>query len=384
MSDDTTNDPQEPEVIHVCAFCELETPQEELTAIRTHRTWRSWYNGNAEIVAICESCSDDSFTCNDCGSGYHSDQMCSVDGDHIVCEHCIGNYSFCDEHEIYYGESCRYCDEDDYSGRLVHDYSYRPTLVFFSKKKDGSVAEDWVENSGSAYTGFELEMEATHCGVREGAELANDLFSKWTCLKHDGSLNNGFEMVSQPMTREYFMESFPWQKVKELSDFGMRSASTRTCGLHVHINKSIFRKNPTILYRFMSMFYSNARQWQAIAGRTNSSYATWTDEEASKMLEYARGLRRIPSFGDDACNYGRYVALNLQNRHTLELRFFKGTLNPTTLAARIEAVHAVADYAVATRNRVGIKSIQEWDRFREWTVANNYNTFNTYAEKKGV
>jgi hypothetical protein len=224
-------------------------------------------------------------------------------------------------------------------------------------------------------------MEASECDLSEGAELAQEIYDKWCYLKHDGSLNDGFEMVSHPLSREFVTEHFPWQRLSELSALGMRSANTRTCGLHVHINKDFFQKNPTTMYRFMSMFYRNAEQWKKIAGRSESSYASWSDYELERMLDYTKGM----SVGTHVRNNDRYVALNLQNRNTIELRFFKGTLRPQTFIARIEAAHAVAEYAYATRNAVSIKSAHDWDRFREWTIQQKtYTNFNTYAESKGV
>jgi hypothetical protein len=307
-----------------------------------------------------------------------SNSVNEIQWSHYVCERCFDAYSFCEDHDQYYSDNCPGCDEEEYEcSALIKPYSYKQDLVFYLP---GRVSHQEVQ--GQAFTGFELEMEAKGCSATDGAEIADNLFSAWTVLKHDGSLHDGFEMVSQPMTRRFFLDAFPWEKVKELADAGMRSASTRTCGLHVHINKGLFRRNPTSLYRFMSMFYRNQEQWKALAGRSESTYAVWSDDEANAMLAYTKVLKNRNAF--DSYNYNRYVALNLQNPGTIELRFFKGTLNPTTLAARIEAVHAVADYAIATRNRINIKAMHDWDRFREWTESNNYNMFNTYATKKGV
>jgi hypothetical protein len=133
----------------------------------------------------------------------------------------------------------------------------------------------------------------------------------------------------------------------------------------------------------MSLFYQNSEQWGRIAGRTNNSYAKWEQSETTRLLNYAKGANKR---GRDYVHYNadRYVALNLQNRNTIELRFFKGTLRPSTLKARLEAVHAVADYSVATRNNINIKASTDWDKFREFTRDNGYLAFDEYATTKGV
>ena len=76
--------------------------------------------------------------------------------------------------------------------------------------------------------------------------------------------------------------------------------------------------------------------------------------------------------------------MNLQNRATVELRFFKGTLNPTTIQARLESVHAVAEFSISQRNNVNIKDGHDWDRFRQFTKQNGYEAFDAYATAKGI
>jgi hypothetical protein len=363
-----------------CSWCSDCYPEDEMNEV----TYDQWNIRRRNItIHLCEDCYDSMRSCNDCGSAYNSDNegICVNDWNGVyVCGACEGNYSFCYQHDSYYNDedSCSSCDEE--GSRLINDYSYRPDPIFHFIRA-GEVHTTGMSNPFKTVTGFELEMEAVDCDVSDGADLANELYQEWCYLKHDGSLSNGFEMVSHPLSREFIAEKFPWQRLKELSQLGMRSANTRTCGLHIHINKDFFSKNPTTMYRFMSMFYRNTEQWKKIAGRSESTYASWNEYELTRMLEYTKGL----TLGAHVRNNDRYVALNLQNRNTIELRFFKGTLRPETFVARLEAAHAVAEYAYATRNSVSIKASHDWDRFREWTIQQkNYTNFNTYADAKGV
>lgn len=363
-----------------CSWCCEEVPEEEISSTTYNRFG---LRSHECTVHLCPDCSYSMVQCNDCYTPYNGNNegICVDEWNGVyVCGSCEDNYSYCYEHSSHYadGDGCETCEEE--RCRLINDYSYRPDPVFHFVRQ-GSVLKTQTSNPMKTVTGFELEMEAVECGVQDGAELAQSLYEQWCYLKHDGSLNNGFEMVSHPLSREFIAEKFPWQRLSELSALGMRSANTRTCGLHIHINKDFFRSNPTTMYRFMSMFYRNAEQWKKIAGRSNSTYADWSEYELTRMLEYTKGL----SVGAHVRNNERYVALNLQNRNTIELRFFKGTLRPATFVARLEAAHAVAEYAYATRNNVSIKSAHDWDRFREWTIQQkNYTNFNTYAEAKGV
>jgi hypothetical protein len=365
------NTPDEPDEVAyaTCHFC---SDEHEVCEMHTWLLSGNRYNNNGEAL-LCESCNYEAFHCPYCGNlADAQDDTTYVDqADETVCSDCIDRIDYCDRHGSHYEHvGCERCDE---GGDLIESYGYRPTPTFFKRPEDIKLPKEL-----KTFTGFELEMEASECDRIEGAELATEIFGDYCYLKEDGSLNNGFEMVSHPLSHGYATERFPWQRLKELADLGMRSANTRTCGLHVHINRDLFRSSPSTMYRFMSMFYRNSEQWKILAGRQNSTYASWSEYELDRMLHYAK------NFGQHAYNNERYVAINLQNRNTLELRFFKGTLRPDTFIGRLEGVHAVAHYAYATRNRVNIKAAHDWERFREWTITNKYTKFDAYASGKGV
>lgn len=330
------------------------------------------------IVCLCGDCSNAVVYCNDCNVLTDSDNGCSDPNGYTVCQTCYDdNYEYCYEHEETYSQNagCYYCREDN--GRLIHDYSYTEDPKFFMK---GGLFS-FIEPARTSVTGFELEMEAINCDRDEGAQLASDLFGDVSYLKYDGSLEDGFELVTHPLSRDYVRDNFNFDAMRELARFGMRSAQTSSCGLHVHINKGFFDGRPTSFYRFMALFYRNKPQWRRLAGREESGYAKWDDGQEDSMLNYTKGMATRDPYSRNA---DRYVALNLQPRHTIEMRFFRGTLRPATLKARVEAIHAVAEYSVATRNKVNIKASSDWEMFREFARTNGYDAFTTYADEKGV
>ena len=58
-------------------------------------------------------------------------------------------------------------------------------------------------------------------------------------IKHDGSLDDGMEIVTHPMTLECHCNEMPWQTVmQEAISMGYLSHQCGTCGLHVHVNRS--------------------------------------------------------------------------------------------------------------------------------------------------
>lgn len=101
------------------------------------------------------------------------------------------------------------------------------------------------------------------------------------------------------------------------------------------------------------------------------------------MLAYVRALASGDRY---VVNEDRYVAINLQPSKTVEMRFFKGTMNPDTVKARLQSIHAVAEYAMESRFTTSITKHSNWDAFRVWTSARDdrFSAFNTYANNKGV
>jgi hypothetical protein len=390
METENNNEELPPPVHMMCSWCHssfLDTDECEASDYPDEDTteWQviDW---RGTETYICEPCYDDHHVrCDDCSCSLHAirDGYSSVGCDY-VCEDCISDhYTWCDGCDEYrhYDYPCD-CNDND-GGGFINSYSYnmkRGVLFYIAKSNFSS-----NEPSGLVVTGFENEMECVNGDLAECAELAHDIYHPHGCvLKEDGSISHGFELVTSPMSLEYIQNVFPFDKMRDLAEHGMRSSMTTSCGLHVHINKGYFSNRHTSMYRFMAMFHRNNSIWQKIGGRTNSSYARWNDDEQQNMIEYVKyahsqGIKGLQS------NYERYVAINLQNTNSIELRFFKGTLRPLTLQARVEAVHAVAEYSVATRHNVNIKQAYDWERFRNWVASSKkYNAFHKYAETKGV
>ncbi len=56
-------------------------------------------------------------------------------------------------------------------------------------------------------------------------------------IKSDGSLDDGMEIVSHPMTLD-FHKQFCWKEImRKAISLGYRSHQTGTCGLHIHVNR---------------------------------------------------------------------------------------------------------------------------------------------------
>lgn len=62
-------------------------------------------------------------------------------------------------------------------------------------------------------------------------------------IKSDGSIDDGFEIVSHPMTLDYHQHDMDWEAVlHEAIKMGYRSHQTSTCGLHIHVNSLYYQR----------------------------------------------------------------------------------------------------------------------------------------------
>ena len=319
----------------------------------SNHNWEVNYSDFIEIVRLdgdyrCHPCADkyreengtdDFFWCDSCDSSWHENNSGWYNGERY-CDSCINNNAYeCDD----CGQDCwsgddHYCesdDDDDYhENSIIHSYSYRPSPAFFGE--------------GKYYLGFELEVETRgNVSRHEGAELAQLEFGAHAYLKDDGSLNDGFEIVTHPHTLGQYQENFNWNALDKLKRHGLRSWNTSTCGLHVHVSRSAFKPENSVRLsydqvilqrqahelRFMKLIYDNERQVGRIAGRSNNNYASFSDK--GKLVRKVKGGYQ---------ENGRYSAINTENDNTLEVRVFKGSLRPQRVLSALEFVTASVEY----------------------------------------
>jgi hypothetical protein len=319
----------------------------------------------------CESCTDYSASwCDYCeeystGSNYYVS-----DRDGGYCENCIGNATYCEYCDEYNMDGC-----DCESGNVVHDYSYRPDPIFHSIKPDDRLffgIEIEVENPRNE--GYQHRVEAAQYAQShlEDIDLAY--------LKNDGSLSDGFEIVTHPMTHEFFMQEAPefWNTLEHLrTNMRMRSWDTSTCGLHVHVSRAGF-KGGAHMHRFLNLIYSNEELYSKLAGRSSSRWAKFDDVDQAKHDgthdEFGtRNYVRYRSYRDKIERgrvTDRYSAVNTQNVHTLEMRIFRGSINTRTVKSAISLAHASVEYTRNLTVKDVIEGALDSTRFMQYIDAN--------------
>ncbi|MEE0154560.1 MAG: amidoligase family protein [Agathobaculum butyriciproducens] len=297
---------------------------------------------------MCPSCADElTVTCRNCGERVYLDDSYGEDGMRI-CPSCFENYFVtCDRcGRLVREEYACYADDDEdecyplcdvcahiRNQNALHRYDYKPEPIFYG--------------SGLRHFGVELEIDDAGQSSKNAKQIIAVANQEHEHLyaKTDGSLDNGLELVTHPMTLEYQMNDMPWAEVlSEARSLGYLSHKACTCGLHVHISRKAFgitdeEQEAAIarLVYFVEHFWTEilrfSRRTQGQADRWAARYgAKLTPSDTKKHL---KGMHA-----------GRYMAVNLTNYSTVEIRIFRGTLKLNTLLATLQFVNHLCDIAV--------------------------------------
>jgi hypothetical protein len=294
--------------------------------------------------------------CDCCGEMFFDDELERAHGDEFVCERCRDrSYQYSERygewvHDEYAREALNergrrciiHCDDeafnyDEDEDEYVHQDYESPSRSIIrdyhaSKRSQVPISDDWTV-AANRHLGVELEVECT--GARDRTTIAagiheavnGGVYGHRMFFERDGSLADGFEMISQPMSLPALREVFSFLRRPELVA-GIRSHRTSTCGLHVHVSRTGL-SNLTIA-RAVTFVNDpgNDAFVTAIARRYNTGFCRYVE----KVVETAH----LP--GD------RYEAVNLTNVNTIEFRIFRGSLKYEAVVAAMEFCHALLEF----------------------------------------
>ena len=325
----------------------------------------------------CEDCRDnEAHTCTRCGDLYAG----FGDADGETCVHYSGDREnwqhlcpSCEEQLPHcyscgctlgsdcYRDSCgeAYCDdckpeEEDY----LESYGHTDASSFYRLPDDPTPT--WL------YLGVELETEAYHTANPEA--LARDVTlavgPERVVCKKDGSLYNGCEIVTQPMSAAYHLAPIDdlggrmfWDTILETcAAHNARSHNGGNCGLHVHVSRT-WLDTDEMVTTFIRLVQGHAAEWQVFSRRhlDNMSYCKLdSDYQAGISLEDSPLQKRLKTCQKN----GHYTAINCANDATVELRLWRGTLVKQTLRATIEATAALA--LIAGDDRTDVEALELW------------------------
>lgn len=300
---------------------------------------------------LCARClEEETVICRECGARIWRDNNAGTDATHL-CQRCYESYYFnctrCGalfhmDNAHYSGDDpddeeplCCACYERLERNHTIQNYYYKPAPIFYG--------------SGPRYFGIELEIDSggeSNVNAEELLQIANTGEERAYC-KHDGSLEDGFEIVTHPMTLAYHLETMPWAALlHRATELGYLSHKAYTCGLHIHVNRDAFgeteAQQDACIARILYFFEKHWDELLKFSRRTPRQLDQW-----AARYGYKDHPMEILNHAKKGGGGGRYSAINLQNRDTIEFRIFRGTLKYNTLIATLQLVNKLCDVAVS-------------------------------------
>jgi hypothetical protein len=343
----------------VCFCCEKSYNKNESKEIS--------YDRGTKTASVCNNCFTLNYReCSCCHKFFNRTDITSHK-DIIYCRQCFEK-SF---------DVCTHCNSIQPKGTLrriirskhlvcekCYNY-YGPIAVYETKPK--------IEFQGRPphYYGIELEVELENQNKEERGVLAQkvvELFDDFVIVKEDGSLRCGFEICTQPASREE--QILRWNKFFDNMPANLVSFNSphNNCGLHIHCSKK-----PLSLLTIAKIVVfvndeKNQKHVETIAGRGSNNYSLILKKNYATVKRISDG---------NLCRENRYEAVNLVNRKTIEFRLFKGTLKRESLFKAVEFCDSLIQFCMTGNH--GITYCRDWENYVNYVEVNVKDYPHLYA-----
>ena len=216
-----------------------------------------------------------------------------------------------------------YPEYTTFNGHILEVADYSDVI-----KSYHSTAKNKFVGVGDYFLGVELEMEMEDYSKRNVvyAKLHRLIHTnKNFVLERDGSLNYGFELITQPHTYEKLLKT-----LKVVEEIPNVSAKSSRCGMHVHISKKAFKEEleqGTLILICMHL----QNYFKKFSERKSYNYCRL----------YLRGetFNAIDSWNKVFSNRSeRRMFINLTNSQTVEFRIFQGSTDYKNIVANVQMV----------------------------------------------
>lgn len=374
-----------------------------------------WPNPKSLLLAIID--------CSGCGTLVSAKNTVTIDGQGWchACQHTLKECSACKEpappthfhnyHPSFFPDHMAACDtclgkvkglwlcdvgcqrwyakHEKCNCGGVYGYNYKPpTFNYLSSRDQGVVNRETVP-----FLGLELEVEAQRPGATRiaGAKIAKKLGSHYSYVVHDGSLlgtkqnglggDLGFEIVTHPFTYEWFQDE--WPNIEELlttlSAKGYRSWEGKRCGIHIHISRGPM--SDAHAARFIRFVWGSVNMMLCIGQRgyndkNLNKHSPFHKEDRSRLMEKVRDF-----INPDISQH--YTALSTLSPHTIEARWFRGTLNPVGVRKNVEFMHSLW-YFTKIFGNTSANEINYIDWLRSTPQARQYSVLLDFLERNYV
>lgn len=269
-------------------------------------------------------------------------------GESLVCPECKALYfnpckncGCLQKLEDLNNDLCLNCFNNHYKD-IIRNYTFKvdQEIDFIGKSQD------------SIYFGTETEYESVN--IPSDAYLINSLVHNFARLKRDSSLQEGFEIVTAPITIEKHYEI--WNEV--LPKFPNTVYPLRTCGMHVHVSR--VRLTDLQIGKLLCFIHNpeNYKFIKLIAQRPSNFH---NDFITPKKISDGQNGGRLPQ------NAERHTALNLNGDKTIEFRIFRSTKDPNELLKNIEFCKAMVKFTGSAE--FSVEDSKKWKNFVDFSFS---------------
>ena len=258
------------------------------------------------------------------------------------------------QNEQYHGDGrCYFCWEEEHRRHVIegysesHDHNEHPVL--FGEYKD---------EEHFAGFGFELEVDTTDVPDENNDDVAANLCSECGLEENemrfarDGSLNFGFECISEPHTvKDFWSKADKWRKMLTyLAYHGYESHNPGTCGLHVHVSRNMLgntlSEQSSAIAKIYTFFDMNWDDLVKVSRRRDFGYCKKNImSDSAKYKTKAETMYEKWRVDASRRSQNHYVALNNGNTNTFEYRLGRGTLNAWSFFSWIDLILTITKNA---------------------------------------
>jgi hypothetical protein len=304
-------------------------------------------------------CLDCRVRCADCDDWFVGNSRAgneNANGDWVCCN-CGESYTRCEEcNSVINSDDSRYCEEterslcqscyEDGESRILHSYSHKPSPHFHKTEAES------LFHHQSMFAGIEIEVDSREPRSNKEGDIENAGIPDAFYCKEDGSLDNGFEIVSHPATWGWWKsQDFNWLLKLKLMKY--RSYNTSTCGMHIHLSRSALSELD--IFKLLQFTKQNANFIQWVSRRTLDNLTHWAAIESGRTVDIIRKIKHGAG--------RRYEAINLAPSRTIEFRIFRGTLERKGVVRNLAFTFALVWFAKDT----GLRNLT-YAHFKQWIV----------------
>tara|TARA_B110000259_G_scaffold102725_1_gene118278 strand:- start:2044 stop:3369 length:1326 start_codon:yes stop_codon:yes gene_type:complete len=310
---------------------------------------------------ICDDISEYKIaSCYNCSHLSYSDDQQYVYGGDYACAPCITNYYFEDDNGDYIHEDDREDEDDEYHEDSYGKYNY-DACVINAMRNMGYVSK-WInggmrmpsDDKDEMLLGLEAEWEIRD--EDDMYDLVEDMHTQmrgFAIVKHDGSLDNGGEIVTIPATLK--SQKYRWtQFCESKTNFTNRCKAwhTSTCGTHIHVDRRAV--TPLEIGKLL-LFVNGNHNSSFITAFAGRGITQWCKRYAKNIKD---GLERTD----------KYESINTGKPNTIEFRMFRGNLSKSGIMRNLEFVHSLVRFVKQSPYDIDTDSLIDlrYENFVKW------------------